>query len=145
MSQAKPGHDGSPNGIDLTLYPTAQKLANRSLEFLQEIQNLYFSIPLSPPLPHTTNPSLSTPGAALEARLNRDYGPGNPYYEDFCTLIKRGLAEGWVASGELDGPKYRRGRIRLPLAENLYMSLTTVYFDSQEVYAGQYHKHPYGE
>jgi hypothetical protein len=25
------------------------------------------------------------------------------------------------------------------------MSLTAVYFDSQEVYAGQYHKHPYGE
>lgn len=25
------------------------------------------------------------------------------------------------------------------------MSLTAVYFDSQEIYAGQYHKHPYGE
>lgn len=25
------------------------------------------------------------------------------------------------------------------------MSLTAVYFDSQEEYAGQYHKHPYGE
>lgn len=45
MSPAKPGHDGSPNGIDLDAYPTAQKLAARSLEFLQEIQNLY-----SPPL-----------------------------------------------------------------------------------------------
>jgi hypothetical protein len=145
MSQAKPGHDGSPNGIDLTLYPTAQKLADRSLEFLQEIQNLY-PLPLFPPLPvNLPNQPPSTPGAALESRLNRDYGPGNPYYEDFCTLIKQGLAEGWVASGELDGPKYRRGRIRLPLAENLYMSLTAVYFDSQEVYAGQYHKHPYGE
>jgi hypothetical protein len=41
MSPAKPGHDGSPNGIDLDAYPTAQKLAARSLEFLQEIQNLY--------------------------------------------------------------------------------------------------------
>jgi len=41
MSQAKPGHDGSPDGIDLTAYPTAQKLATRSLEFLKEIQNLY--------------------------------------------------------------------------------------------------------
>lgn len=41
MSPAKPGHDGSPNGIDLEAYPTAQKLAARSLEFLQEIQNLY--------------------------------------------------------------------------------------------------------
>ena len=25
------------------------------------------------------------------------------------------------------------------------MSITTVFFDSQEIYAGQYHKHPYGE
>lgn len=29
-----------------------------------------------------------TPGKALEERLNRDYGPGNPYYEDFCKYIK---------------------------------------------------------
>jgi hypothetical protein len=145
MSQVKPGHDGSPNGIDLTLYPTAQKLADRSLEFLQEIQNLYISTPFPSLFLPTPNQPPSTPGKALEERLNRDYGPGNPYYEDFCTLIKQGLAEGWVASGELDGPKYRRGRIRLPLAENLYMSLTAVYFDSEEVYAGQYHKHPYGE
>lgn len=145
MSQVKPGHDGSPNGIDLTAYPTAQKLATLSLEFLQEIQNLYHPSPTpsssSIPLTKTSQ----HPGKALEERLNRDYGPGNRYYEDFCTLIKQGLAEGWVASGELDGPKYRRGRIRLPLAENLYMSLTAVYFDSQEVYAGQYHNHPYGE
>ena len=33
----------------------------------------------------------------------------------------------------------------MPGADNLYMSLTCVYFDSQEEYAGQYHKHPYGE
>ena len=36
-------------------------------------------------------------------------------------------------------------QIQLPLAENLYMSITDVYFDSQAEYAGQYHKHPYGE
>ena len=36
-------------------------------------------------------------------------------------------------------------QIQLPLAENLYMSITAVYFDSQAEYAGQYHKHPYGE
>jgi hypothetical protein len=41
MSQAKPGHDGSPDGVDLTIYPTAKKLAERSLEFLQEIKDLY--------------------------------------------------------------------------------------------------------
>ncbi|TKA74051.1 hypothetical protein B0A55_05771 [Friedmanniomyces simplex] len=38
-----------------------------------------------------------------------------------------------------------RGKISLPLAENLYISLTAVYFDSQEEFAGQHHKHPYGE
>ena len=36
-------------------------------------------------------------------------------------------------------------KIQLPVADNLYMSLTCVYFDSQEEYSGQYHKHPYGE
>lgn len=105
----------------------------------------------------------STPGKDLERRLNHDYGPGNTFYEDFCDLVKKGIDEGWAASGELDGPKYRRGRIALPCAETLFMSITTVFFDSKEVYAGQYHKastdrsgarnikvtdsiqHPYGE
>jgi hypothetical protein len=40
MSQVKPGYDGSPNGIDIASFPTAQKLAKRSLEFLQEIKDL---------------------------------------------------------------------------------------------------------
>lgn len=102
-----------------------------------------------------------TPGKDLERRLNSHYGPGNPFYEDFCDLVRKGIDEGWAASGELDGPKYRRGRISLPTAETLFMSITTVFFDSKEVYAGQYHKvnmaigsslrisnviqHPYGE
>ena len=46
---------------------------------------------------------------------------------------------------ELDGPKYRRGKIALPSAATKYMSITTVYMDSQEEYSGQYHVHPYGE
>ena len=54
--------------------------------------------------------------------------------------MKKGIDEGWAASGELDGPKYRRGRIALPSADTLYMSITTVFFDSKDVYAGQYHK-----
>lgn len=45
----------------------------------------------------------------------------------------------------MDGPKYRRSKIKLPSAETRYFSLTTVYMDSQEEYSGQYHKHPYGE
>ncbi|EME83707.1 uncharacterized protein MYCFIDRAFT_135839, partial [Pseudocercospora fijiensis CIRAD86] len=117
---------GSPNGIDLDTHPTAQKLATRAQEFMTEIQNL-------------------TPGKDLESRLNRDYGPGTPYYEDFCKYIKQGLAEGWVATHEIDGPKYRRGKISLPSPSTLWMSLTAVYFDSQPSYSGQYHRHPYGE
>lgn len=81
-----------------------------------------------------------TPGKDLERRLNHDYGPGNAFYDDFCDLVKKGIDEGWAASGELDGPKYRRGRIALPCAETLFMSITTVFFDSKDVYAGQYHK-----
>lgn len=53
----------------------------------------------------------STPGQNLEKQLNEHYGPGNEHYEDFCALIKQGLKEGWVASGELDGERYRRGRV----------------------------------
>ena len=58
----------------------------------------------------------STPGKDLEKRLNHEYGPGNPYYEDFCKYIKQGFEEGWVATGDLDNGKYRRGRVRSVLA-----------------------------
>lgn len=81
-----------------------------------------------------------TPGKELEARLNTDYGPGNPYYEDFCKYIKQGLDEGWVAATEVDGKKYRRGKIALPCAESRYVSITAVYMDSKEEYSGQYHQ-----
>lgn len=50
-----------------------------------------------------------------------------------------------MATTELDGQKYRRGKIALPSAESRYFSITTVYMDSQEEYSGQYHAHPYGE
>ncbi|CAI4212704.1 unnamed protein product [Parascedosporium putredinis] len=86
-----------------------------------------------------------TPGKDLEARLNKDYGPGNTFYEDFCACIKQGVKEGWVAETELDGPKYRRGKISVPTPETRYFSITTVFMDSQEEYSGQYHAHPYGE
>ncbi|GKT56235.1 p-hydroxylaminobenzoate lyase [Colletotrichum tofieldiae] len=87
----------------------------------------------------------STPGKALESRLNKDYGPGNPFYEDFCAMIKQGLEEGWVAQTEIEGRKYRRGKIALPSARTRYFSITTVYMDSEREFRGQYHAHPYGE
>lgn len=95
---------------------------------------------------HEIDPqSYSTPGHRLEGYLNTHYGPGNPYYEDFCRLIKLGLAEGWAANIEMDGPKYRRSKIALPVPESRFFSITTVYMESEEEYSGQYHAHPYGE
>ena len=88
-----------------------------------------------------------TPGKDLEAKLNREYGPGTPFYDDFAALLRQGLAnnEGWLANVEIDGPKYRRSRVSAPSEANRYFSLTTVYMDSVENYRGQYHLHPYGE
>ncbi|KAF2758021.1 p-hydroxylaminobenzoate lyase [Pseudovirgaria hyperparasitica] len=117
---------GAAKVLELDKYPTAQKLVKRCSEFFNEIENM-------------------TPGKDLEARLNQDYGPGNPYYDDFCCYIKQGLNEGWVAETELDGRKYRRGKISIPTADTRFLSITTVYMDSQEEYSGQYHAHPYGE
>ncbi|KKP02895.1 p-hydroxylaminobenzoate lyase [Trichoderma harzianum] len=111
-----------------SIHPNQQKLIDRAREFLAEVEDL-------------------TPGKNLEATLNRDYGPGNPYYDDFCRLIRQALEndEGWVAVDEIDGPKYRRTRISPPSELNRHFSITTVYMDSQEEYRGQYHLHPYGE
>jgi hypothetical protein len=83
----------------------------------------------------------------LETLLNTKYGPGNPYYEDLCKYIRQGIQndEGWCATIEMDGPKYRRSKIALPGPETKYLSITTVYMNSQEMYSGNYHKHPYGE
>lgn len=88
-----------------------------------------------------------TPGKDLETRLNTQYGPGTPIYEDLCTYIREGVEkdEGWVATDAVDGPKYRRSRICQPSAETRFFSITTVYMESEKVYAGQYHQHPYGE
>ena len=91
------------------------------------------------------NTTFRTPGHALETRLNQQHGPGTPYYESFRSSILQGLKDGWVAQTELDGPKYRRGRIAPPTPESNFISITTVYMSSEEEYRGQYHAHPYGE
>ncbi|KAJ5110494.1 hypothetical protein N7532_001029 [Penicillium argentinense] len=110
------------------MHPNQQKLINCAREFFAEVEEL-------------------TPGKALENRLNANYGPGTKYYETLCTLIRQGITnnEGWVATDELDGPKYRRSRISPPCEETRFFSITTVYMESEEVYRGQYHLHPYGE
>jgi hypothetical protein len=62
-------------------------------------------------------------------------------------LIRQALEnnEGWVATDEIDGSKYRRTRIGAPSEANRFFSITTVYIDSDEEYRGEYHLHPYGE
>jgi len=112
--------------VDIEVHPTARKLVRRCQEFFSQIDNL-------------------TPGKGLEAKLNSEYGSGTPIYEDICTYVREGLKEGWVANIEIDGRKYRRSQICMPSAETHYFSITSVYFDSEEEFSGQYHVHPYGE
>ena len=91
--------------------------------------------------------TLRTPGATLEALLNKDYGPISAFHQAFTSLIRQGLEkdEGWCATIPIDGAKYRRSKIALPSALTRHFSITTVYMDSSEPYRGQYHQHPYGE
>lgn len=89
--------------------------------------------------------SSRTPGKDLEEYLNSNYGPGNPIYEDICSLTRTGVEEGWAANIEIDGAHYRRSKIALPREDTRFFSITTVYMESDEEFAGQYHSHPYGE
>lgn len=112
--------------VDVSTHPSAAAFITRCSEFLTTVQNL-------------------TPGKDLETRLNTDHGPGTPFYDDFCTHIRQGLKDGWVAETEIQGRNYRRGKIALPSAATRFFSITTVYMNSQEEFRGQYHSHPYGE
>ena len=80
----------------------------------------------------------------MEDLLNAEYGPGNEYFEEFCSSIKQGLKEGWVGQTEVVGCKYRRGKIIPPVAETKYFSITAVYMEGDPI-VGQPHTHPYGE
>jgi hypothetical protein len=94
-----------------------------------------------------------TANADTERWLNSEHGPGTQIYDQLAALIKRGVAEGWAANIEVDGPKYRRSRIHEPDASTGYFSITAVYMDSsgntqnnpEGSLRGQYHSHPYGE
>ncbi|KAJ4370955.1 hypothetical protein N0V86_008649 [Didymella sp. IMI 355093] len=112
--------------VDATNNATAQKLLKRCQDFFAEVENL-------------------TPGKDLEEYLNTHYGPGNPIYEDLCSLTRKGVEEGWAANIDIDGRHYRRSKIALPKEETRYFSITTVYMESDDVFSGQYHSHPYGE
>ncbi|KAJ7732682.1 hypothetical protein B0H16DRAFT_1732673 [Mycena metata] len=123
------------------------KLVEVSANFLAEIADL-------------------TPGKSLEAKLNREYGPSSEMYQQveilsplcwnfeftcavqqLAELALRGLRDGWLANQEITGPNYRRSRLRAPSEEQHWLSITAVYMESEseQVFAGQYHAHPYGE
>jgi hypothetical protein len=132
---------------ETTVHPNLQKFLDRARDFLTEVEDLYVTL-LGTHLDNAlTRDPLSTPGKDLESRLNQEYGPGNQIYDDFAALIRQGVVnnEGWVAVDEVDGPNYRRTRISPPSAETRHFSITAVYINSQDVFRGQYHLHPYGE
>ncbi|KAF7521267.1 hypothetical protein G7054_g12496 [Neopestalotiopsis clavispora] len=129
ITSSLPATFGNANEeVDLERYPTAKVLVQRCAEFLSEVQNL-------------------TPGQDLENYLNTHYGPGNHFYDDLVKYVRKGILEdeGWCATIEIDGEKYRRSRVSIPRMETRFFSITTVYMNSQEEYRGQYHAHPYGE
>ncbi|MET1043749.1 MAG: DUF4863 family protein [Microbacteriaceae bacterium] len=105
---------------------TSQDLIERSIPFLEQVKN-------------------RTSGGELEAWLNEHHGPGTPVYDDLAAMITDGVADGWAANIEVDGPNYRRSRIADPTGALYYFSITAVYMNSQSNFRGQYHQHPYGE
>jgi Domain of unknown function (DUF4863) len=74
---------------------TTQDLIDRSIPFLDEVRN-------------------RTTGGELETWLNKTYGPGSELYDDLARMVAEGVHAGWAANVELDGRKYRRGRIAEP-------------------------------
>ncbi|WP_426241445.1 DUF4863 family protein [Nocardioides sp. LHG3406-4] len=103
-----------------------RELIERSIPFLTELKN-------------------RTAGETLEEWLNTNYAPGSDFYDNVSRLITQGVADGWAANIEVDGPHYRRSRIADPSEELHYFSITAVYMDSVAPFRGQYHQHPYGE
>jgi hypothetical protein len=105
---------------------TPETLIERSIPFLDEIKN-------------------RTAGEELEVWLNTTHGPGTALWDDLAAMITAGVADGWAANIEVDGPDYRRSRLSEPAERLSWFSITAVYMNSVEPYRGQYHQHPYGE
>lgn len=120
--------------VDLEKYPTVKALVTRCSIFFREVQNLYD--PAKPSAPSLTK--FRTPGHDLENYLNEKYEPGQPYYEDFCKYVRKGIEEneGWYASIPIDGDRYRRSRVSLPKPQTSFFSITTVFMGSREEYRG---------
>ena len=80
--------------------------------------------------------------AALEARLNNQYGDGTESYARLAQLLKLGVEEGWAAYADIEGTDYRRGRIAEPSDETSDMSVESGLLRDVK---GQYHCHTNGE
>lgn len=63
-----------------------EQLVAGSLPFLNEIRNM-------------------TANAETEHWLNAIHGPGTSIYDRLASLIKLGVADGWAANVEVDGPR----------------------------------------
>jgi len=117
-----------------TLIHKQEALIERCIPFLDEVKDM-------------------TAGTAVERWLNQKYGPQSELYQALSRLVRTGVADGWAANVEIDGPGYRRSRIAEPSERTRYFSITAVYMDSagnrqghsDHRFRGQYHGHPYGE
>ena len=78
--------------------------------------------------------------AALEARLNADFGPGSSTYEALFEACKTGVAEGWLCNREGGGIRY--GRVLKATDATHGFSVDVV--DMNDL-AGPHHSHPNGE
>ncbi|MFI5610267.1 DUF4863 family protein [Amycolatopsis sp. NPDC051903] len=105
---------------------TPEDLIERSIPFINEVKN-------------------RTAGVELETWLNQHRGPGSELWDDLARIIKDGVADGWAANVEVDGPNYRRSRIIEPSERLSWFSITAVYLNSVPLFCGEYHQHPYGE
>ena len=80
--------------------------------------------------------------AALEARLNDDYGPTTGRFLELQRLLRIGIEEGWAGYTQVDSPDYCRGRLANPSPETRNFLLESAKLRSVR---GQYHRHPMGE
>src|ERR1700743_1692643 len=66
-----------------------EALVERCIPFLEEVKN-------------------TTASAAVERWLNEKYGPESALFQTLARLVKKGVADGWAAHVEIEGPRYRR-------------------------------------
>jgi hypothetical protein len=78
--------------------------------------------------------------SGLQARLNREAGPGSPLYQNIFAACKQGVADGWMCNREGGGIRY--GRVIKPADDLAGCSVDVV--DMNDL-AGPHHAHPNGE